>query len=297
MRFNFSSLLTIAAAATTVLAHPSKRAQELNPPPSVLKHTEWDKLTPASVETVTNAKRFAQGLPPLNPRRRNPNRSVHRAVAHARGTRVITAPRSETSPSVPISEKCNILVKKAGTEENLGFVSPEWNRFAEYGPLQGAQDGSLEVAMSYSSDSHKQLDLLTTNGKSAHHPFFGASSGYGSSDDDLKEDTPNYLILTGNTQTLPGSSPSYDAENSFSEETSIPVSSQSAIWEYDPTSKNFSAWWVNADGSSVKPRILWSNQGDTMFVLTQSPAMFRETFGVEAPEVTFTCVQPVVAPV
>ncbi|KAJ1305346.1 hypothetical protein OPQ81_000362 [Rhizoctonia solani] len=295
MRFSLSSLLTLAAAATAVVAHPSKRGLSLNPPKDFLREVKWEELAPAPIMPVTNSKRFAQGLPPLRPRRRNP----HGGVVHARqGTRVASAPRSETSPVPPSSAKCHILVKIAATGESLGYVSPNWNDFAEYGPLQNTQDGALQVAFSYSSDSAKQLDLMVTNAKSAAYPFLGASAGYGSSDENIGSGNPNYLVLTGNTQIPPGSTPSYEAGNSFSEKTSIPVASESAIWSYDTASGDFTAWWVNTDGSSAQGYILWSNQEDNdLFTMTGDPAIFKETYGVDSPEVTFTCVPPVTTPV
>ncbi|KAF8731542.1 hypothetical protein RHS02_07573, partial [Rhizoctonia solani] len=299
MHFSFSSLLTLAVAATAVVAQPSKRdARKLNPSKEVVHDVKWDELSPSSTEVITNAKRFAAGLPPL-PRKRNSNRSVHNRVAHARGTRVITAPRSETSPSPPNSLNCNILVKNVATGESLGYVSPAWNDFAEYGPLQNSQDGALEVKTSYSGDSPKQLDLVALNGKSAAHPFVGASAGYGSSDENISSNSSNYLILTGNTQTPPGSRPSYEASNSFSETTSIPVASESAIWSYDSTSREFTAHWVNTDDSSVSAYILWSNQeNNSLFTLTGNATIFKETYGVEdSPIVSFTCVPPVAPPV
>ncbi|CAE6437327.1 unnamed protein product [Rhizoctonia solani] len=299
MHFNFSSLLTIAAAATAVLAQPSKRSAKLNPPVAAIHQVDWATLPPAPTEATTNAKRFAQGLPPLNPRRRNPNRGVHHGVAHAKGTRVITAPRSETSPAPPTSIKCNILVKNADSGEALGYVSSQWNSFAEYGPLQETQDAdALEIESNYSSDSPKQLNFIAINGKSSAYPYFGASVGFASTDENVGEDDPDYLLLTGNTQTPPGSTPSYEASNSFSETSSIPVASESAIWSYDSATGALTAWWVNTDGTSVNPHILWSNQANnSLFTLTGSPATFREAYGVDGPEVTFTCVPPVAPPV
>ncbi|KAG8761506.1 hypothetical protein FRC11_013768 [Ceratobasidium sp. 423] len=293
MHFSVSSLLTLAVAATAVVAQPAKRALSLNPTKDYLHEVKWKELAPVSIHPATNAKRFAQGLPPLVPKRRN--RGTHGGALHAnKGTRVASAPRAETSPVPPATAKCNILVKDISSGASLGYVSAQWNDFAEYGPLQASQLDALEVSFTYSADSAKQLDLVATNGKSAAHPFFGASVGFASTNEDIREDNYNYLLLTGNTQTPAGATPSYAASNSFSEASSVPVASESAIWSYDPASQALTAWWVNNDGSSVSPHILWSNQNDqTFFTLTGNPGLFKGIFGVDAPEVTFTCVPPV----
>ncbi|CAE6508039.1 unnamed protein product [Rhizoctonia solani] len=65
MRFSILSFITLAAAA--VAAQRSRRAVYFNPPASVVRHVDWLALPPASIEPTTNAKRFAQGLPPNNP--------------------------------------------------------------------------------------------------------------------------------------------------------------------------------------------------------------------------------------
>ncbi|CAE6435749.1 unnamed protein product [Rhizoctonia solani] len=297
MRFSVSSLLTLVVAATAVVAQPARRGLRLNPPKDTLHEVKWGELAPAPIEGITNAKRFAQGLPPLRPKRRNPNRGVHHGAVHARqGTRVASAPRSETSPSVPTSTKCNILVKNSSTGQELGYISKEWNSYAEYGPLQGSQDDALEVSFSASPDTPtSQIDLVTTNGKSAAHPFLGAAVGYGADDANIGHGSPNYLFLVGTTQTPAGSTPSTEANNSFSEVSGAEAASESAIWSYDPISRAFSIQWVNEDGTSAEADILWSSEeGNDLFTLTGDADEFRSHYGIDPPEVTFSCVSPTV---
>ncbi|CAE6501411.1 unnamed protein product [Rhizoctonia solani] len=294
MRFSVSSLLTLVAAATAVAAQPAKRGVPLNPPSSSLLEVKWAELPAAPIEALTNAKRFARGLPPLNPRKRTPNRGVHNGALHARqATHVASAPRAETSPVAPISTKCNILVKNSATGQELGFVSKEWNDFAEYGPLESTQDNALEVSFSASPDTPThQIDLLAVNGKSPAHPFMGAGVGFGSEDPTIGPGNPNFLFLLGVTQTPAGSTPSSEANNSFSQATGADSPSESAIWSYDPITRVFTSQWVNPDGSSAKTNILWSNQDgrNDLFTMTGDADAFRAKYGVDAPEVNFTCV-------
>ncbi|CAE6436450.1 unnamed protein product [Rhizoctonia solani] len=297
MRFSVSSLLTLVIAATAVAAQPGKRAPSLNPPLSTLHEVKWEELPPAPIEALTNAKRFARGLPPLNPRRRNPNRGVDHGAVHARrATPVASAPRSETSPVARTLNKCKILVKNTSTGQELGYISKNWNKYAEYGPLESSQDNALEVSFSASPDTRTdRIDLLATNGKSPAHPFLGAAVGYGSSDENLGAGSPNYLVLVGATQTPAGSSPSNEANNSFSEVSNVESASESAIWSYDPSSRVFTAEWVNTDGSSVNAHILWADQEENdLFTLTGDADAFRTTYSIDAPEVSLTCVPPTV---
>jgi len=197
------------------------------------------------------------------------------------------------SPIAPTSTTCLILAKNAATGQELGFVSKDWNSYAEYGPLESTQEKALEVSFSASPDtpSH-QIDLLAVNGKSPAHPFVGAAVGFGSDDENIGAGSANYLILVGTTQTPPGSTPSSDANNSFGQATGADAASESAIWSYDPVSRAFTIQWINVDGSSTDAHILLSAQeeGGDLFSLTGDANTFRATYGVEAPEVNFTCV-------
>ncbi|CAE7148455.1 unnamed protein product [Rhizoctonia solani] len=299
MRFSVSSLLTLLVAATAVAAQPSKRSRPLNPPANSLHEVKWAELAPASTVALTNAKRFAQGLPPLNPKRRNPNRGVHHGVHARQGTRVASAPRSETSPGAPASKNCNILVKDTATGQELGFISKEWNKFAEFGPLESGQNSNaLEVSFSAPSDTpSSRIDMVAVNGKSPAHPFVGGAVGYGSDSQDIGNESISYLYLVGTTQTPAGSPPSTEANNSFSEVSDTEAASESAIWSYDPTSRAFTIQWVNTDGTSADADILWSNQeGNELFTLTGDADLFRSTYGVDAPEVSFTCVPTISIP-
>lgn len=70
MRIAFSSLVTLAAALTAVVAQSPPgptQGPRVNPDPSVVKPNALQDKPPAPTGT-TNAKRFAAGLPPLSPR-------------------------------------------------------------------------------------------------------------------------------------------------------------------------------------------------------------------------------------
>ncbi|CAE6437318.1 unnamed protein product [Rhizoctonia solani] len=209
------------------------------------------------------------------------------------GTHVASAPRSKTSPSLPIKKRCNILVKEVdGNGTVFGFVSAAWNRYAEYGPVEPSQNGSLEVSFSYSTDSLIQLDLLATNGPSARYPFVGGTSGFASTSYNLSSGSYNYVYITGTTQTPPGSPPVEDDNNSFGDAIGIPGAAESAIWTYDPVTNDLSPQWVNVDGSTLANYLIYANDFNNAFIVTGDPVTFRETFGAPYPRIAFTCVAP-----
>jgi hypothetical protein len=71
------------------------------------------------------------------------------------------------------SQRCNILVKKLNNE-SLGYVSPTWDQFGQYGALQQSNDEALLVTFSYSPASLRQIDFMAINAPSAKFPYLGA---------------------------------------------------------------------------------------------------------------------------
>ncbi|KAG8965098.1 hypothetical protein FRC00_011019 [Tulasnella sp. 408] len=228
MRLTLSLLLLLATAAVATADNVS-----LNPPLDSFKPLP---ITPSAdsvrpiVGRMTNAKRLSLHLPPLKPK------------AIRRGTRAASAPRSNTSMLPPVPHTCNLLVKNADGSTR-GYVSPVWNAFGEYG-IQTNQAGSLEVTFYASPDdpSPVELDLSANNGPSSAYPFVGAS----------------------NTPTPPGSTPQSGNTNSFTASTGIPKNSESAIWKYNPITKDISAQWINTDGSTPANTIVYCSAAPSM---------------------------------
>ncbi|KAG8693586.1 hypothetical protein FRC11_002803, partial [Ceratobasidium sp. 423] len=249
MRFSISSFFTLAVAATAVVAQPAKRAVSVNPPHRLNQHVDLTALPPAQVGPVTNAKRFAQGLPPLPIKRRG---GPHNDGAyHREGTRVAAAPRAETSSTPPTNTKCNILAKTSDGA-TLGYISAAFNDFGEYGTPQGSQAGALEI--SFPQGSTSQVSFVAASAPDAINsfPYLSAAVGYMSDGDDLGSGSSNYIAITGNSgPTDPGSPPSSSTSNSYTTRTGQPANSETSIWTYDPTTQNIQAVWVNTDGKSV----------------------------------------------
>ncbi|KAG8998884.1 hypothetical protein FRB90_012216 [Tulasnella sp. 427] len=232
------------------------------------------------VGRMTNAKRFAMGLPPLKPN------ALHR------GTRAASARRASTSVAPLIPHHCNILVTKADDPSvTYGFIAPYFNPSGEYGQFQPAQAGALEVTFYVSPDvlSSAQLDMYADNGPSSSFPYFGADS------DDFGPGSPNAAYVTGTSQAPPGS-PAVVGDSSFGTLTGIPADYESAIWVYNALTQKISAQWINSDGSAPATHILYANDGNDVILLTGDPSQFNINLGTNYPELTFTCVPTLSAP-
>ncbi|KAH7338107.1 hypothetical protein B0J17DRAFT_717765 [Rhizoctonia solani] len=308
MRINISSFIALAVAASSVAAQSSKRLVSINPPSSQNKRVDLTALPPVDITPVTNAKRFAQGLPPISPVKRHPHRGgPHRDGGnHHRGTRVTFAPRAETSSSPTVNVKCNILVKSSD-DSTLGYISPVFNDDGEYGTPQSSQTGALEVSFSNTTTSGSiigPLDLLVTNNADTINsfPYLSAAMGFMSDGDDLGPGNANYVVITGNSaSTGSGATPSNSTDNSYVTRTGMSANSETAIWTYNPATQDIRGLWTNTDGSSVPIKLVYymetdntGGDGNTL-IATGDVAAFREPFGCTdtCPEITFTCVPPV----
>ncbi|QRV93370.1 hypothetical protein RhiJN_21388 [Ceratobasidium sp. AG-Ba] len=297
MRFSIPSFALIAAALA--LAQPQARQDHpasLNPPPEFVKDIDWpafDAASAAAPEPATNAQRLARGLPLIKPKAHR--RHFQRGGPHRLGSRALSAPRAETSPSPPAHQKCNILVKTDNT--TLGYLKAQFNKYGEYGAFTSEQNlDTLEVSFSYSPDSPSQFDMLVTNSPSKTFSNMGGVVGYNSDGNDLGPGSSNYLYIAGTKQSPPGSVP-MDGESSYSATmedatTEDQPDYESAIWAYDPVTQAIAAHWINTDGSTVATHIAYANDGSDSLVLVGDLDSFNKFLGTSYPEVTMKCVPP-----
>lgn len=284
MRFGISSLVTLAVIARSA-AEPTR---SINPPLSVVRDVDLANLPPAP-EPATNGERFAQGLPPMKPRSRKHRTGSHRDVVHPeQGTRVASAPRSETSPSPPVQKRCKLAVKAYRNSSVYGYVGSTLNDFGEYG-LQDTQDAALVVSFTYSSGSSSLLDFRAENGPTKAYPYVGGAVSYSSSDNNIARGSPNYAYIVGTMQTLTG--PAKAGENTFSTATGIPADYESAIWTYDPDTNDIDVQWINSDGSAPATGVLYADDGNDAFLITASGNQLPNTGGMNYPRVSFACVE------
>lgn len=289
MRFGISSLITFAIAAHAAATQSTGAIRSINPPLSVVRNVDFASLPPAP-ESATNAKRFAQGLPPMRPRSRKHRAGSQRDVAyHKQGTRVGSAPRSEASPSLPVQQKCNMLAKAgSGT---IGYLSRQLNIFGEYGTFQPNQDGALEISFTYTPGSAAPLDMRPDNGVTQAFPYVGgvisAPSDLGSNN--FGPGTDHYAYIAATKQT-PSGSPPVSGDNSYATATGTPSSYESRIWLFDPVTNAIRVQWVNDDGTTPTTYMLYANDGSDALIITGDPDTLNRNFETNYPQVTFTCV-------
>ncbi|PPQ95377.1 hypothetical protein CVT26_008222 [Gymnopilus dilepis] len=224
---------------------------------------------------MTNAKRFAAGLPPLPPRRK------------PLGQRTKTA-RSASASTIP-GTQANIEVLDTSTGQSLGYFSSAYNSFGEatlatnLNP-RATQGDEEETQPSTGSSSRLVIitpqnggpsNVQTVNGPDAAFPFLGGIKGFTSPDNLIDPATDDYGYIGGVQETFPGSSPVL-AGNSFTAATGLPVPVESAIWYHDTVTGALTAQWVNPDGS-LPTTYLGYIQGFLIF--TGNQTAFAETYG------------------
>ncbi|CUA76614.1 hypothetical protein RSOLAG22IIIB_06375 [Rhizoctonia solani] len=286
MRFITLSLAIIAAVVGNAAAE-----RFVNPSPANVRRVDLSHLPPAP-QPVTNAKRFSQGLPPIKPRSRK-----HRAAnigndALKRATHVASAPRSQTSPSVPVQKRCNILVQTEG--QTLGYIGRELILFGQYGLFESNQRAALEVSFSYSPGSDTPVDWHATNGPTAAYPYVGGAVGYYSNGANLGPGSSNHIYVAATNQAPSGSPPSH-GDNSVSTTSGKSADYESAIWIYDPATNNIRAQWINADGSAPTTYLVYSSS-DVAFILSGDINALSVGNPSNYFAATFTCVPPVLQP-
>ncbi|KAG8776720.1 hypothetical protein FRC12_000765 [Ceratobasidium sp. 428] len=290
MRFTFASFATLATAALALAQPQARGIKSLNPTAEDIQNAANSAaLPPSPAEPNTNAKRFAMHLPPLAPK-------AHRRTRPTR-TRGRSAPRAQTSPTPPVSEKCYILATRTdGT--NYGYVSALWNDFGEYYAFLPDQTGALSVSFSRPQDNPSQLALTADNGPDSAYPYFGAIDGYGSdADNNMGSSRSDYAYLGGTTGWTPGASAvtpedGSTPKNSFTDRTGIPEGFQTSIWTFDPATRDLYPQWVNSDGSQPTTYVVYA-QG--IIALTGDTQAFADTYG-DADVLRFKCVPPVSSP-
>ncbi|KDR77103.1 hypothetical protein GALMADRAFT_246294 [Galerina marginata CBS 339.88] len=259
--------LLLGSLAVVLAAEPDLQLlQPLNPDPEsalaidILNEGPKHAVPQVDFRPMTNARRFAAGLPPLPPKRR--------ATA--------TTPAHRPSPSaVPPSSpsQAYIEVREATTRMSLGFISSKYNAFGEGGLTTHPND---RMAFALPAPGGP-MSLTTINGPNAKYPVFGGIKGFSSSDANIGPASSNYATL-GSTIPTTRNSPPVTAENTFSDATGLPEPVESAIWTYDPASGTLTPQWVNANSSAPTPSSYAGYTGDFL-VLTGDPAAFANTYG------------------
>ncbi|KAH6910619.1 hypothetical protein BKA70DRAFT_1270958 [Coprinopsis sp. MPI-PUGE-AT-0042] len=202
----------------------------------------------------TNANRLARGLTPLQPQ------GMERANRRATGTG--SARRSMVSPLPPTTASGRLQVRYVSSGSNAGFVR-NWEGGA---PISGVSflggDEELQVTVAYSPSSPRQCNIHATNAKFPAPYLVGASGGPG------KLEGGRTLGFTNVPETQPGSLPTQvGTENKFVE---------SAIWSFDPFTKQLKAFWINDDSTTTEAVLAYAVRENSLFFVGNTQAWMDE---------------------
>jgi hypothetical protein len=193
--------------------------------------------------TLTNAKRMALGMPPLPPVRRGHGRR-----------------HGDPAPS-PVALRGRIAVNDAKTGASHGFIGEELDSTHHFGVADDANALLFRFSVPAGSQTSGQLDITSDATYSGSWPYMGGILN--SDDQNLKPGSANFAYIQGTTRTDP------DATQSVSNSWSNSKKAESAIWSYNPNTKEITAEWVNSDSDSEDVRfILNQNQTPINLVIT-----------------------------
>jgi len=212
------SLVLLAVATSTVLASvvPTKlhllprgtTSQPGDPNSNVLRSVGL----PSNNKRVTNAERFARGLPPSKPNR-------------------LFDPTRRQSGGASPSPTSTGVIEIFGSGGLLGYVDE--NRESVYG-YTTSEAQALQVAVVLDSPAS---NIVTLNGNFPHNSYLSLVT-YAGSPTDLSSDSGSaYASLDGSTIALPAGSNGDD---------------ETAVWDVDSTNGNaITAEWSNSDGTQI----------------------------------------------
>ncbi|KAL1674042.1 hypothetical protein EV122DRAFT_254766 [Schizophyllum commune] len=193
----------------------------------------------------TNAQRFARGLPPLAP-----------VNLRRTSTGTDSAEHGHPSAKPPVAYSGHLQVRNAADGSVLGYLSTSSLFGIDYA-------GGDHLAVSFTtSGGYKPFDLLATNAKF----------------------TPSYIGAGGNPTLAKGSS----ATLGFSNVGQTPAGSkpvkhgdsyyESAIWTFNPQTKQFTAHYVNPDGSKPKTQLAYDAHANGLFFVGDLDAYNKEFY-------------------
>jgi len=232
----------------------------------------------SSKKPMTNAERFARGLPPSKP------------------SRLYDSPtRRQSLPSGTPSVTGTIQVSEISTGDIVGVVgdydTTDNGIFTVIPESEAAQALTVVASLSDSPTGN----IITKNGFSD-YPYLGAVQGYYSPSADLSASDGNYDFLCGiAVSTGPNSGPVSGVSNSFGYsfggEPPAP-NGQTSIWSVNPTTLSITAHFVDTDGSTPPTTIMY-NPGSGEIAFTGNVADFIQDYGDTYVAVTFTLVPAV----
>ncbi|KAI0824287.1 hypothetical protein BC628DRAFT_421895 [Trametes gibbosa] len=206
----------------------------------------------ADAQALTNAQRFARGLPPRKPMRRYGGGAPVRDAVRAAGPRPGEGPRVGGYT----------LARVGDTTVDVLSVVLRWG-------------------CASAGDENVPFEIEAENGLEG-LPMFGGVVGVASSDDSLSKDSHNYVFLSGTDSVRAGAAE--NAGNGFTAATGFAADVESAVWTASAPAaadgtRALAMGWVNPDGGAARgPQLVYVAQEDA-FALVGDAGVFRQAFG------------------
>jgi len=195
---------------------------------------------------------LARGLPPSPPRF---GRNLPGKVTARESTPVWAAKRGAPSGSPTVQLSGRIQARNPENKQSLGNVR-NWSGGS---PISGLNflgpDQDLHVSFTAPPSGKGPFDILATNAAFPPPFFVGASSSPFSSGT-IGKGLRDTVAFTNVEQTPPGSPPVKSGDNS---------SGESAIWSFNPGTKELKAQYVNPDGSQPSTIIAYDIRANELF--------------------------------
>ncbi|KAF9521735.1 hypothetical protein CPB83DRAFT_865282 [Crepidotus variabilis] len=247
----------------TSLASPNSFNIDSKKPRKVAGSPSPESSSAIDSKQLTNAVRLARGLPPRAPQFRR----------FFPGVRPNPFNASASNPNLATILGI-IQITRFDDGELVGYVSRELNSI----PGSAASSQTLAITTTLMTalnvkftPNDSLFEITALDGLNPLYPFLGGAATSATSVD-LVSGSPNFVYITGSSSADVG--PPTVVGNSYG---SVP--SESSIWNYDKSTREITATWINADKTSA-PTYLSAlpMANSTSLVLIGDPAAFNATY-------------------
>ncbi|KAG8965112.1 hypothetical protein FRC03_000918 [Tulasnella sp. 419] len=217
------------------------------------------KASPTGTTRVTNAERFAKGLPPAVPQGFI-KRNIGGVVRFVPGQRRETVPRTIPSAAPAVSYSGSIKVIRRTSGEVLGFIGKRFDKERLY---TLAASKSRRLIVQFTTASGAPFEIKAQNNPKTDYPYLGFAVG---SADNFRVTSLLVGINAGNST----SQEDQDRDGEVEE---------TDVWTFNPSTYHLSPIWASSDASNTTLTLFHSELG--YFGLTNDlNKLMRETGNV-----------------
>ncbi|KAK3374623.1 hypothetical protein B0H63DRAFT_480600 [Podospora didyma] len=177
-----------------------------------------------------------------------------------------------------------LQVKRADNGAALGYIQADPNYWTPQITADPALALVVRFKVSAGASSATSVDFELVNDNRG--AYFGFVVGRDSTDSNISPGSYNYLYLDPiSTNTAPGSTPQ-SVPSYFSTSSGLDKQSETALWNVDLATGAATASWVNTDGSTSVPTVLFVQSNHVYG--GGDPAAFQNRFPAPVTAITLT---------